>query len=332
VHKVIEELRPELERFFTYDNLIIKPSKVAYYEKGGFFKKHVDTVRESTHIGTLLIGTQSPYEGGRLNIGGAKITISNRVHVAFTTDCYHEVERVTEGNRVVLQCDIFKSENCASVEPRGAIHHGVSLFKDIAADYADWKSRWSENTDDHDDTDELFDELLPPLNNHSVETGPSDQICAKGQELAAYAQEFLAELARCQQPSLGIFAEHLYPVGFCTVLRGIDKLIANSILSADPQMRCFCIPTIIRVRTDEDSPDRDVCIEQKFKDFLKDSPIQIHNPCAYNFVASHCDYFTLTGNSAPEGDGEFMYSAMAMFFGPLTGDFFKSYEYKLTSA
>ncbi|KAF0974826.1 hypothetical protein FDP41_006300 [Naegleria fowleri] len=92
------------------------------YEKGGFFKAHVDTVHGASHCATGLVCLPSEHTGGELIVRkgnhqvqhsfAKKSQLSNRKEfqtATFFTDCEHEVLPVTSGTRIVLNYDILKT-------------------------------------------------------------------------------------------------------------------------------------------------------------------------------------------------------------------------------
>jgi hypothetical protein len=90
--------------------------KLSIYEApNGHFQYHKDNVHGNNHLGTLLIGLPIEYEGGMLNIinpyDSSKVESFKLFNnfLAFYTDCYHCVEKVTSGNRLALQYDLFYS-------------------------------------------------------------------------------------------------------------------------------------------------------------------------------------------------------------------------------
>jgi hypothetical protein len=97
-------------------------SKIAFYEPGGHFESHRDTVRSHDHQGTLLVEIKSQHTGGDLvlNHHGVETRWSLATDpqtrnpyrhvnhwIAFYTDIEHRVESVHTGIRAVLQFDIL---------------------------------------------------------------------------------------------------------------------------------------------------------------------------------------------------------------------------------
>jgi hypothetical protein len=93
-------------------------SKVNVYEEGGFFKRHLDTPRNSKMIGSLVVCLPVPHSGGELSLRheGKSVTIdwsqtedSNDVvrWCAFYSDVEHEVLPVRSGHRVTLTYDLL---------------------------------------------------------------------------------------------------------------------------------------------------------------------------------------------------------------------------------
>lgn len=104
------DLKSDLEDFFGCKNLRVFASKIAIYDPGCFFKRHLDTLKSSHHVGTLLIGTDYVYSGGGLiftHLSQEEFYLTNSTHAIFTTDCFHEILPVKSGRRVVIQYDIY---------------------------------------------------------------------------------------------------------------------------------------------------------------------------------------------------------------------------------
>lgn len=221
-----------------------------------------------------------------------KLNQSN--HIAFTTDCWHEVAPVTSGKRIVLQFDVF-------------IKHGTTA--------AVAKDEDSTSTDDSDSSSSDFDSddsnLQPPLKSGQKR----DRNCVDPTDVNALAlTKYCKELLQYGQ-NCAIFASHLYPVRFCNRLKGIDKHIADKVLSLDPEMRCLCVPVIVKSEADEYAARRAVCVGKEHSTLFKDA--YIINDCkyAYEFVTSFCYELNPVGNSPAEGDGSFLYSASVLLFG-----------------
>ena len=137
--------------------LWIEPSKICIYKPGDHFVKHTDTVRDLSHVGTLVILLDHSFTGGELLIGPpttTENTASSSVMtphlfddknnaVFFFTDCPHQINPVLDGERVTLQCDVFLK----------SIHY-QSLF---GFPIREGEERNEENEGDDDDVDEEED-------------------------------------------------------------------------------------------------------------------------------------------------------------------------------
>jgi 2OG-Fe(II) oxygenase superfamily len=99
------------------------PYKLIAYQKGSFFKEHVDSLKSPNNIGTLLIGLYDNYEGGNLVIWQhykkESIKICKNNCIFMYGSCPHEIEKITEGTRVVLAFDVFVNEESDGEESDG---------------------------------------------------------------------------------------------------------------------------------------------------------------------------------------------------------------------
>ncbi|KAG8975013.1 hypothetical protein FRB90_009652, partial [Tulasnella sp. 427] len=101
--------------------------KLNSYTTGGHFKKHRDTPKATNHIGTLLFGIPTAFEGGELILthestqGSKTVTIdwsnvdassgARRLPwIFFYSDVQHEILPVKSGNRLTVAYDIFATE------------------------------------------------------------------------------------------------------------------------------------------------------------------------------------------------------------------------------
>ena len=87
--------------------------KILLYEKGGHFKTHQDTEKESGMFGTMVVQFPSQYSGGAIAVRHAGVerefdmggkdssALHDFYHVAFYADCKHEIREVTDGSRLV---------------------------------------------------------------------------------------------------------------------------------------------------------------------------------------------------------------------------------------
>ena len=85
--------------------------KLLIYDKGAFFLKHRDSEKTDGMFGTLVVVLPCRHAGGELIISHAGVEVSVDLHnidvstlnfAAFYADCEHEVQPITDGNRVCL--------------------------------------------------------------------------------------------------------------------------------------------------------------------------------------------------------------------------------------
>ena len=102
--------------------------KLNIYDKGGFFKKHVDHPLDSGRtIGTLVVLLPTQFEGGLLELYSGDVVVN--VHGKYPVACAflgaipHEVTEVTSGCRVTLTyaIDLVPSEAVAMPKPKMSV-------------------------------------------------------------------------------------------------------------------------------------------------------------------------------------------------------------------
>ncbi|KAL4762839.1 2OG-Fe(II) oxygenase [Aspergillus foveolatus] len=90
-----------------------------YSGPSGHFRKHVDTPRAANQIGSLVVCLPSGFQGGRLSVEhhGQKVEFDwsenseTKIQwAAFYSDCEHEIETITQGNRVTLTYNLYVTE------------------------------------------------------------------------------------------------------------------------------------------------------------------------------------------------------------------------------
>ena len=90
--------------------------EILKYTVGSFFDKHTDTVRHSTHIGTLLaVFPSEDLEGGDLIMEpaeGEKVIISKQIpYLTFIPlDTLHSVSTIKKGFRIVAKAAVLLNE------------------------------------------------------------------------------------------------------------------------------------------------------------------------------------------------------------------------------
>ncbi|KAL3910218.1 MAG: hypothetical protein SGILL_007780, partial [Bacillariaceae sp.] len=105
--RMLERIRADLG---IQGKIEAAPYKFLFYETGCFFEKHRDHERLTNQVGTLILQLPSLYTGGDLTVFdnssgkmASTTTSSQRMsYAAFFTDCFHEVTKLTSGNRCVL--------------------------------------------------------------------------------------------------------------------------------------------------------------------------------------------------------------------------------------
>ena len=93
-----------------------------YSGPSGKFKAHVDTPRSETQIGSLVVCLPSKFKGGVLSVSHQENTVRfdwsasssasqtpSIQWAAFYSDCCHEVQEVTAGQRVTLTYNLYAS-------------------------------------------------------------------------------------------------------------------------------------------------------------------------------------------------------------------------------
>ncbi|KAL4930250.1 Zn(II)2Cys6 transcription factor [Aspergillus undulatus] len=97
-----------------------------YSGPSGHFKKPVDTPRAANQIGSLVVCLSSAFEGGKLNVEhhGQRVEFDWAAKskdaiqwAAFYSDCKHEVETITQGNRITLTYNLYTTEPVGGVIP-----------------------------------------------------------------------------------------------------------------------------------------------------------------------------------------------------------------------
>lgn len=82
------------------------------YARGQFFKPHLDSEKDDSMVGSLVVTLPSTFQGGALLVdhGGKRATYrrlaKNLSCVAFYADCDHEIRPVKSGHRIVLTYDL----------------------------------------------------------------------------------------------------------------------------------------------------------------------------------------------------------------------------------
>ncbi|KLJ06429.1 hypothetical protein EMPG_09266 [Blastomyces silverae] len=113
-----------------------------YSGPAGTFKAHVDTPRSELQMGSLVVYLPHPHQGGQLAVRhqGREVIYDwgseSATHVqwaAFFSDCEHKVLEVTEGHRVTLTYNLFRtlhspasmSENFDAIDQRSLVFYSA---------------------------------------------------------------------------------------------------------------------------------------------------------------------------------------------------------------
>ncbi|KAJ5083628.1 hypothetical protein N7456_013055 [Penicillium angulare] len=114
---LVPNLNEANEALFTFRRVEAELYKLNIYSgPSGLFKKHVDTPRSKTQIGSLVVCLPSSFEGGNLIIehDGKEADFDWQVQsadtiqwAAFYSDCEHEIKTITQGERVTLTYNLY---------------------------------------------------------------------------------------------------------------------------------------------------------------------------------------------------------------------------------
>ena len=116
--KNLNKILRQSEAFFNFENDCFEAEfyKLLIYETGGFFVPRQDTEKIKDMIATLVICLPSEHQGGQLRIShlddvalfeSEKLLKNNEMAcVMFYADCWHELTKVTSGNRICLTYNI----------------------------------------------------------------------------------------------------------------------------------------------------------------------------------------------------------------------------------
>ncbi|OQD67640.1 hypothetical protein PENPOL_c003G00358 [Penicillium polonicum] len=107
-----------------------------YSGPSGLFRQHVDTPRSQSQIGSLVVCLPSPFKGGNLVVQheGKQVAFdwshqsaSAIQWAAFYSDCEHQIETVTEGERITLTYNLYVTEPVGGSIPPSLIVDPKSL-------------------------------------------------------------------------------------------------------------------------------------------------------------------------------------------------------------
>ena len=98
-------------------NIEARFNTLQLYEEGGGYFWHQDTKKSKENFGSLVIHLPSYYEGGEFSIKHERTIIKNKYnqqegedgffYSAYYSDCYHKLDTITKGNRIILLFDLF---------------------------------------------------------------------------------------------------------------------------------------------------------------------------------------------------------------------------------
>lgn len=94
------------------------------YASGQFFKPHLDSEKDDSMVGSLVVTLPSTFQGGALVVdhAGKRATYrrlaKNLSCVAFYADCDHEIRPVKSGHRIVLTYDLVLEGDQVATAPR----------------------------------------------------------------------------------------------------------------------------------------------------------------------------------------------------------------------
>lgn len=101
-----------------------------YSGPAGLFRKHVDTPRSENQIGSLVVCLPSSFKGGNLVVQHhgrevefewASQSTSAIQWAAFYSDCEHEIETITDGERLTLTYNLYVTDPADGSIPRSPI-------------------------------------------------------------------------------------------------------------------------------------------------------------------------------------------------------------------
>ncbi|KAJ5403136.1 uncharacterized protein N7487_009032 [Penicillium crustosum] len=107
-----------------------------YSGPSGHSRQHVDTPRSQSQIGSLVVCLPAPFQGGNLIVQNeGKQVVFDWSHqsasaiqcAVFYSDCGHEIETVTEGERITLTYNLYVTEPVGGSIPPSLILDPRSL-------------------------------------------------------------------------------------------------------------------------------------------------------------------------------------------------------------
>jgi predicted 2-oxoglutarate/Fe(II)-dependent dioxygenase YbiX len=107
------------------ERVLAVPYTLNLYREGDHFAQHVDTPKDLSHLGSLVIALPQPFSGGELLVKDETYALQGKEQVAahgvptgeshrllewvaFFADTEHSVARVSAGTRITLSYDLFR--------------------------------------------------------------------------------------------------------------------------------------------------------------------------------------------------------------------------------
>ena len=124
-HSFLEQIRQSLSPQTPF--IVAEPYKFLLYEKGSFFKSHVDTPRTKNQFGSLIVSlpVAQSHKGGDFLLYFAddqmkwnKNGMNNECeceYIAFYSDVQHEIKPITEGVRCVITLNLMAPDDLDDV-------------------------------------------------------------------------------------------------------------------------------------------------------------------------------------------------------------------------
>ncbi|KAL4922136.1 hypothetical protein BDW62DRAFT_197372 [Aspergillus aurantiobrunneus] len=105
-------------------------NQLVYSGPSGHFRKHVDTPRAANQIGSLVVCLPAAFTGGKLSVEhhGQKVEFDWSANsgtiiqwAAFYSDCKHEIETITQGDRITLTYNLYVTEPVGLPSPTSIV-------------------------------------------------------------------------------------------------------------------------------------------------------------------------------------------------------------------